>query len=120
MLRSAYYFLLIALFGCLAGYLLRIYVVQPAELGALCSREGAPLWCLARQELIIGMISGLWGKMALGFIVLSVFFKLAIARLILLPGLFLGGVSLFLFGPLIGAFACVAGLVRGITLTDES
>jgi len=108
-----------ALLGCLTGYLLRVYLVQPAELGALCSGEAAPLWCLARQELIIGMISGLWGQMALGFIGLSVFFKLAVARLILLPGLFFAGISLFLFGPLIGAFACVAGLVRSITLTEE-
>jgi hypothetical protein len=66
------------------------------------------------------MISGVWGKIALGFILVSAFFKLNAARLMLLPGLFLGGISLFLFGPLIGAFACVAGMVRGITLTEES
>jgi hypothetical protein len=119
MLRSAYHFLCIALLGCLAGYLLRVYLVQPAEIGAMCSLESPPLWCLARDYLIQGMIVSAWGQLAIVFIVLSVLLKLTAARLVLIPGLFLAGVSLFLFGPLLGALGCVAGLVRGITLTND-
>jgi hypothetical protein len=119
MLRSAYHFLAIALVGCLAGYFLRVDLVQPAEIGAQCSVAEPALWCIGRDYLIQGMIVSAWGYLALIFIVLSLFLPLKPARLVLLPGLFLAGVSLFLFGPLLGAIACVAGLVRGITLTDE-
>jgi hypothetical protein len=119
MLRSAYHFLVVALIGCLAGYLLRTYIVQPAEMGAMCSTATQPAWCVARDFLIQGMISGLWGKLALGFIALSiVLFKIPFTRLLLVPGLFFAGVSLFLFGPLLGASAVVTGLIRGITFAQ--
>lgn len=115
-LGAPWSYLLLALAGMASGYLLRAYLIEPQEIGAICTAEQVPFWCSLRHTIIMGMIHGHWRWAAVVLVASSLLVPRSLVPLFLMPGMFLGGVLLFFYNPSYGALTVVTGLLRALAL----
>lgn len=120
LLRAPWGYLVLAVVGMVSGYLLRVYLIEPQEVGAICTAEQVPFWCSIRHDIIMGMIHGNWRWSSVVLVFCSLFVSRSLAPLFLILGMFLGGVSLFMFSANSGALAVVTGLLRALALGQPS
>lgn len=120
LLRAPWGYLVLAVAGMVSGYLLRVYLIEPQEVGAICTAEQVPLWCSIRHGIIMGMIHGPWRWSSVVLVFCSLFLSRSLAPLFLILGMFSGGVSLFMFSTNYGALAVVTGLLRALALGQPS
>lgn len=118
--ESAWIYLGIAAAGMVAGYLLRVYFIEPQAVGAVCTADQVPWWCHFRLALIMGMIHGSWRWASVALVAVSLLVPGRWAPLLLLPGMFLGGVSMLMFSANQGALALVTGFLRALSLGDAA
>lgn len=120
MLRNPWFYLVVALIGMLSGYLLRTQLIEPQEIGALCTAEQAPLWCQIRHAIIMGLVLGPWPWAGTVLVGMSLLLPRSLAPVALVAGMWVGGALLFVYSAKLGALAVVTGLLRGITLGEPA
>lgn len=120
MLRNPWFYVLVAVVGMVCGTLLRVQLIEPQEIGALCTAEQAPFWCQIRHAIIMGLIHGPWPWGGVVLVGISLILPRSLAPGFLMVGMFLGGGVLFVYSAKLGALAVVTGLLRGITLAEPA
>lgn len=120
LLRNPWFYVAVALVGMLSGYLLRTQLIEPQEIGAICTAEQVPLWCQIRHGIILGLVQGPWPWGGVVLVGISLFLPRALAPALLVPGMWLGGALLFIYSAKLGALAVVTGLLRGIRLGEPA
>ncbi len=120
MLRNPWFYVAVAVLGMVSGYLLRTQLIEPQEIGAICTAEQVPFWCQIRHGIILGLVQGPWpwgGALLVG---ISLLLPRSLAPVPLVAGMWLGGALLFVYSAKLGALAVVTGLLRGITLGEPA
>lgn len=109
---------LVAVAGVLLGLLARDYLVEPDAIGAVCTADGAPWWCLPRHWLVMLFHWGLLGGGALALAGLAVVAAMAGLpyRLPAFAALAAAGVGLALYN---ASLSAPAALLAGLLLAGR-
>lgn len=109
-------FLITVLVAVIAALALRFWLVEPEAMGAACMAGEQPWWCYPRLALVLGMIYGWWGSLAIALIVASLFPAVGRPLPWLLSGTALGSAALVIYSAGTGSLAVLLGLLRALAL----
>ena len=105
--------------GCLAGWLGRYFVIEPAAMHAVCGGPAPAGWCAARDVFIHATFSRYYGIASVAAAVACWVLRGRAAAVFAMTALLAGGLGLFLYDASWSAAGVLIALLRTPRIADE-
>ena len=112
-------FLLVVVLALVTALAVRFWLVEPEAMGAACMAGDQPWWCYPRLALVLGMIYGWWGWLAVACVVASLFPAAGKPQPWLYTGAAIGSAALVIYSAGFGSLAVLMALLRALALARQ-